>query len=262
MLSEPGLLWSVLAHAKGLFALLLLLNDLTCCMSYQASSLSSKHCHELPNSSSRVRNMRSHIMAARGSGEHALRHLLAPFARARHPLEGRLQARASACFARLVPMLRSSCALSLLRKHRVKCTALLCGSCRLGSDGLAASADMCQGCLLLCALALRITAKHWLCTSRPLRCTSLSRTHVKLPTAGAQGAGVVCVRQERLDAAFGGPARRGGHRERARPPVALRLQGASPICPSGLCACRPASGWQAGLHVSFCHALFWSCTTA
>jgi len=33
-------------------------------------------------------------MAARGSGEHALRHLLAPFARARHPLEGRLQARA------------------------------------------------------------------------------------------------------------------------------------------------------------------------
>ena len=32
-------------------------------------------------------------MAARGSGEHALRHLLAPFARARHPLEGRLQAR-------------------------------------------------------------------------------------------------------------------------------------------------------------------------
>ncbi|KAK9821605.1 hypothetical protein WJX81_005670 [Elliptochloris bilobata] len=32
-----------------------------------------------------------HIMAARGSGEHALRHLLAPFARARHPLEGRLQ---------------------------------------------------------------------------------------------------------------------------------------------------------------------------
>ena len=35
----------------------------------------------------------SHIMAARGSGEHALRHLLAPFARARHPLEGRLQAR-------------------------------------------------------------------------------------------------------------------------------------------------------------------------
>ncbi|BDA50675.1 (Lyso)-N-acylphosphatidylethanolamine lipase [Coccomyxa sp. Obi] len=32
-----------------------------------------------------------HIMAARGSGEHALRHLLAPFARAKHPLEGRLQ---------------------------------------------------------------------------------------------------------------------------------------------------------------------------
>lgn len=31
-----------------------------------------------------------HIMAARGSGEHALRHLLAPFARAKHPLEGRL----------------------------------------------------------------------------------------------------------------------------------------------------------------------------
>ena len=30
------------------------------------------------------------ILAARGSGEHALRHLLAPFARARHPLEGRL----------------------------------------------------------------------------------------------------------------------------------------------------------------------------
>ena len=48
--------------------------------------------------------MRSHIMAARGSGEHALRHLLAPFARARHPLEGRLQARASACFTGLVPM--------------------------------------------------------------------------------------------------------------------------------------------------------------
>ena len=31
-----------------------------------------------------------HIMAARGSGEHALRHLLAPFARAKHPLEARL----------------------------------------------------------------------------------------------------------------------------------------------------------------------------
>ena len=31
-----------------------------------------------------------HIMAARGSGEHALRHLLAPFARGKHPLEGRL----------------------------------------------------------------------------------------------------------------------------------------------------------------------------
>ena len=31
-----------------------------------------------------------HITAARGSGEHALRHLLAPFARAKHPLEGRL----------------------------------------------------------------------------------------------------------------------------------------------------------------------------
>ncbi|BDA40726.1 probable (Lyso)-N-acylphosphatidylethanolamine lipase at C-terminar half [Coccomyxa sp. Obi] len=42
-----------------------------------------------------------HIMAARGSGEHALRHLLAPFTRARHPLEGRLQhikeARGSVC---------------------------------------------------------------------------------------------------------------------------------------------------------------------
>lgn len=31
-----------------------------------------------------------HIMAARGSGEHALRHLLGPFAWAKHPLEGRL----------------------------------------------------------------------------------------------------------------------------------------------------------------------------
>ena len=43
-------------------------------------------------------NTCSHIMAARGSGEHALRHLLAPFARARHPLEGRLQARGSYSF--------------------------------------------------------------------------------------------------------------------------------------------------------------------
>ena len=31
-----------------------------------------------------------HIMASRGSGEHALRHLLGPFARGKHPLEGRL----------------------------------------------------------------------------------------------------------------------------------------------------------------------------
>lgn len=31
-----------------------------------------------------------HIMAARGSGEHALRHLLGPMAWAKHPLEGRL----------------------------------------------------------------------------------------------------------------------------------------------------------------------------
>lgn len=32
-----------------------------------------------------------HIMAAKGSGEHALRHLLGPFAWARYPLEGRMQ---------------------------------------------------------------------------------------------------------------------------------------------------------------------------
>lgn len=32
-----------------------------------------------------------HITAADGSGEYALRHLLGPFAWARHPLEGRLQ---------------------------------------------------------------------------------------------------------------------------------------------------------------------------
>ena len=31
-----------------------------------------------------------HITAAKGSGEHALSHLLGPFAWARHPLEGRL----------------------------------------------------------------------------------------------------------------------------------------------------------------------------
>ncbi len=32
-----------------------------------------------------------HITAAKGSGEHALRHILKPFAWAHHPLEGQLQ---------------------------------------------------------------------------------------------------------------------------------------------------------------------------
>jgi len=43
---------------------------------------------------------------------------------------------------------------------------------------------------------------------------------------GAEGAGVVRVRRARLDAAVRGPAGGGGHRERARPSDALRLQSA------------------------------------
>ena len=49
-----------------------------------------------------------HIMAARGSGEHALRHLLAPFARAKHPLEGRLHELKASPVAHLLQLSRAS----------------------------------------------------------------------------------------------------------------------------------------------------------
>ncbi len=73
--------------------------------------------------SAAARGERSHIMAARGSGEHALRHLLAPFARGRHPLEGRLQARAAA--ARLCPPATGCCCACLACARRASQDAAL-----------------------------------------------------------------------------------------------------------------------------------------
>ena len=180
-----------------------------------------------------------HIMAARGSGEHALRHLLAPFARAKHPLEGRLHD--------LKVWARAPCwchgAVHQKPARAYERSAEIAH--RLQQASTAPSGRLCP----LKIWSLSVGLLHVCMHGRVLPGVTAPAAAPDDTVEGGAGAVQHHLRRARLDGPARGAARRGRRRARARAPQLRRLPGGALVD-----ACAPTEAQLARLALVSAHA--------